>query len=183
MSPDAVATSPARKRRRRRAAISCEPCRSRKVRCDKDLPCSACVRARSSMLCSYQDNVPAAATSKVPLGARSLPTEQSPETQSENSVAARLLTRGPSEAQPTYTEGSHHQQHWSAQTPLRTASPSGPSVAPPHPQLRHVPDKTKLFGHTHWVQIAEKVTASTLTRTMTQTKSSSVSHLGQNASC
>ncbi|KAI0602508.1 hypothetical protein F4775DRAFT_581771 [Biscogniauxia sp. FL1348] len=41
-------------RKRRRPAKSCEPCRSRKVKCDRGLPCSSCKRSRTALLCSYK---------------------------------------------------------------------------------------------------------------------------------
>lgn len=42
-------------RRRRRPALSCEACRRRKVRCDRDMPCSNCIRARDvNIVCTYQ---------------------------------------------------------------------------------------------------------------------------------
>lgn len=42
-------------RKRRRPAQSCEQCRHRKVRCDRNIPCGPCTRARSSLHCSYRD--------------------------------------------------------------------------------------------------------------------------------
>jgi hypothetical protein len=40
-------------KRRRRPALSCVECRSRKVRCDRNKPCGACTRVRSTT-CSYR---------------------------------------------------------------------------------------------------------------------------------
>ncbi|KAI0460590.1 hypothetical protein F5B21DRAFT_510803 [Xylaria acuta] len=45
-----------RKRQRHRPAKSCEPCRSRKVRCDRGLPCRPCLRSRASLLCTYKSD-------------------------------------------------------------------------------------------------------------------------------
>lgn len=42
-------------RKRRRPAQSCEQCRFRKVRCDRNIPCGPCTRARSVLHCSYRD--------------------------------------------------------------------------------------------------------------------------------
>ncbi|KAI8628112.1 hypothetical protein F5Y19DRAFT_439659 [Xylariaceae sp. FL1651] len=42
------------KRQRRRSAKSCEPCRTRKVKCDRGLPCKPCLRSRASLLCTYK---------------------------------------------------------------------------------------------------------------------------------
>jgi hypothetical protein len=40
-------------KRRRRPALSCVECRSRKVKCDRKKPCGACTRVRSTT-CSYR---------------------------------------------------------------------------------------------------------------------------------
>ncbi|KAL4933206.1 uncharacterized protein BDV17DRAFT_104879 [Aspergillus undulatus] len=46
-------------RKRRRPAKACEQCRQRKVRCDLNVPCGPCSRAKSSPDCTYRDgNVP-----------------------------------------------------------------------------------------------------------------------------
>lgn len=43
-------------RRRRRPALSCNPCRSRKVRCNRALPsCSRCLHSRNAYNCSYNE--------------------------------------------------------------------------------------------------------------------------------
>lgn len=45
-------------RKRRRPAQSCEQCRHRKVRCDRNIPCGPCTRARSVLHCFYRDRSP-----------------------------------------------------------------------------------------------------------------------------
>lgn len=47
-------------RKRRRPALSCEPCRRRKVRCDRMQPCGPCVRMRVQVTCEYDNRVPRA---------------------------------------------------------------------------------------------------------------------------
>ncbi|KAI0878229.1 hypothetical protein GGS24DRAFT_14096 [Hypoxylon argillaceum] len=44
------------KRQRRRSTKSCEPCRARKIKCDRGLPCRPCLRSRASLLCTYTLN-------------------------------------------------------------------------------------------------------------------------------
>ncbi|KAK0702393.1 hypothetical protein B0H67DRAFT_395614 [Lasiosphaeris hirsuta] len=41
-----------REKMRRRPALACESCRQRKVRCDRNLPCSTCIKSRSDA-CTY----------------------------------------------------------------------------------------------------------------------------------
>ncbi|KAI3318998.1 hypothetical protein HD806DRAFT_525894 [Xylariaceae sp. AK1471] len=43
-----------KRQRRRRPTKSCEPCRARKVKCDRGLPCKPCLRSRASLLCTYK---------------------------------------------------------------------------------------------------------------------------------
>lgn len=40
-------------RKRRRPALSCEQCRRRKVRCDREMPCGPCTRAHPPLSCEY----------------------------------------------------------------------------------------------------------------------------------
>ncbi|KAJ6143578.1 C6 transcription factor [Penicillium samsonianum] len=46
-------------RKRRRPPKSCDPCRRRKVRCDREFPCGQCERARTSLQCFYGPGVAA----------------------------------------------------------------------------------------------------------------------------
>ncbi|KAI5809904.1 fungal-specific transcription factor domain-containing protein [Peziza echinospora] len=43
----------AEKKRRNRVPVSCGPCRSRKMKCDRHLPCQNCVKRDSADACSY----------------------------------------------------------------------------------------------------------------------------------
>ncbi|GIJ91171.1 hypothetical protein Asppvi_010136 [Aspergillus pseudoviridinutans] len=52
-------------RKRRRPAQSCEQCRHRKVRCDRNIPCGPCTRARSVLHCSYRDKSPSPSSADV----------------------------------------------------------------------------------------------------------------------
>ncbi|KAJ5681981.1 uncharacterized protein N7477_001921 [Penicillium maclennaniae] len=40
-------------RKRRRPALSCEQCRRRKVRCDREMPCGPCMKSQPSLECEY----------------------------------------------------------------------------------------------------------------------------------
>ncbi|PYI25422.1 hypothetical protein BP00DRAFT_499488 [Aspergillus indologenus CBS 114.80] len=55
-APEA-STADSEPRKRRRPAKSCEQCRQRKVRCDRNVPCGPCRRSRSSVDCSYRENL------------------------------------------------------------------------------------------------------------------------------
>ncbi|CAG8906179.1 unnamed protein product [Penicillium egyptiacum] len=56
-----LSTPPPRKRRRE--PMSCDPCRRRKVRCDREFPCGPCERARTSLQCFYRPTVAASSPS------------------------------------------------------------------------------------------------------------------------
>ncbi|KAI0425465.1 hypothetical protein F5Y09DRAFT_346663 [Xylaria sp. FL1042] len=60
-----------RKRQRCRPAKSCEPCRTRKIKCDRGLPCRPCMRSRASLLCTYKsDSRPVSSESQVQVSPR-----------------------------------------------------------------------------------------------------------------
>lgn len=46
-------TSQRNPRKRRRPALSCEQCRRRKVRCDREMPCGPCTKAHPALSCEY----------------------------------------------------------------------------------------------------------------------------------
>ncbi|KAF2829553.1 hypothetical protein CC86DRAFT_346377, partial [Ophiobolus disseminans] len=48
-------------RKRKRAAISCILCRKRKIRCNRETPCSNCVRSKNAA-CVYEADVPTRVT-------------------------------------------------------------------------------------------------------------------------
>ncbi|KAF4125401.1 Fungal trans [Geosmithia morbida] len=62
-APEAVATSASAvsgsvgpglpPKKRRRPALSCEQCRRRKIRCDRNLPCNHCVKSGAGTACRY----------------------------------------------------------------------------------------------------------------------------------
>lgn len=173
------ADSPRPKRRRRRPAKSCEQCRRRKIRCDLGQPCNGCVRARVSMECSYRDGGSGDAAA-VPAKSRELAsTETHPEAGEEVVVSGRRgaaarpalvgdylraqIPRQPSRPEagddmPLTNQESLLLSNASPSQPLVSAPASSSTCIPPHtPRLRHVPEKTKLFGQTHWLHTAERV--------------------------
>ncbi|KAK7215815.1 hypothetical protein V2G26_003818 [Clonostachys chloroleuca] len=42
--------------KRNRPPVSCEPCRTRKLKCNRELPCDSCVKRNKSSLCHYASN-------------------------------------------------------------------------------------------------------------------------------
>ena len=50
---------PTQQRRRRRPALACERCRQRKIKCDRNSPCTQCIRARYEPCTYVPDDHPA----------------------------------------------------------------------------------------------------------------------------
>ena len=44
--------------RRHRKPLSCTPCRTRKIKCDRAKPCNQCVRSRTVDACDYEPSTP-----------------------------------------------------------------------------------------------------------------------------
>lgn len=156
---------PAPKRRRRRPARSCEQCRRRKIRCSLGQPCNGCVRARAPMQCSYRDGSPVVVTRGSEVFS-SVPAErtesQGPDTATQRSREAHHRSPVNRPPQPENSDRTVSNSHSylprtipAPQTP--TPAQSSTSIPPFTPRLRHVPEKTKLFGQTHWLHTAEKV--------------------------
>ncbi|KAF5652942.1 C6 transcription factor [Fusarium sp. NRRL 25303] len=159
-----VGSPPAPKRRRRRPARSCEQCRRRKIRCSLGQPCNGCVRARAPMQCSYRDGSPVVATRSSEVFS-SVPAErtesQGPDTATQRSREAHHRSPVNRPPQPENSDRTVSDSHSylpktipAPQTP--TPAQSSTSIPPFTPRLRHVPEKTKLFGQTHWLHTAEK---------------------------
>ncbi|KAI3324327.1 hypothetical protein HD806DRAFT_494753 [Xylariaceae sp. AK1471] len=47
---------PKRVEKRNRPPVSCEPCRTRKLKCNRSLPCESCIRRNKVSLCHYSAN-------------------------------------------------------------------------------------------------------------------------------
>lgn len=166
------------RRRRRRPARSCEQCRRRKIRCDQELPCSACILARASLQCSYRDCSPLEVSTAVPKPVVLAPADTRSRTASIDVVprgsGPRLESLGayprgpPSIPEPQPARPRDNQPTGSSEpvnNPSLTSRPSFSSrfssLPPPVPRLRNVPEKTKIFGQTHWQHTAEKVSKPT----------------------
>ncbi|KAF9884682.1 hypothetical protein FE257_001375 [Aspergillus nanangensis] len=197
-----LTTSPPRKRRR--PTKSCDPCRRRKVRCDREFPCGPCERARTSLQCFYR---PVIATTSSPSGddgfsrltAGHTPPPQAinPQTQSrppaptpqsqpqdqnqdQDKIIQDLQSRvrrveeqlpghtisqdttgpDPSVSQPRALRHLHDRvlgaEHQLSDTSHPSPSVNGWAIPATLPRLRIAPDKTKLFGPSHWLHTAEK---------------------------
>lgn len=195
-------------RKRRRPAKSCEQCRRRKIRCDQNMPCGACVRARASLQCSYlPDSVdtrgisahglvsepapvsvlsPESSTVSISIG-QNIP-HQSHDVDSAmqrrqtgdsltvrqaktiddlrrriQQLEAQLISlRSPNHlpAPSDTTTGLKVRQQEKdrvSRDRSQSSTASDISIHVTLVRLRNAPDKTKLFGQSHWLHTAEKV--------------------------
>ncbi|KIL83876.1 hypothetical protein FAVG1_12939 [Fusarium avenaceum] len=163
---------PPPKRRRRRPARSCEQCRRRKIKCNLAQPCNGCVRARAPMQCSYRDGSPVEAAPETSEDRSLMPSEirterdevvpapqRNTEVQSNTVRYHRDQVPRPPRPQVIDTLVPNRANRLAepvASVQPSVSTPSSTSIPPFTPKLRHVPEKTKLFGQTHWLHTAEK---------------------------
>lgn len=184
LNPEPVSVTSPRTRRARRPAQSCEPCRRRKVRCDLGTPCSACRQSRGRMSCTYSSSArhstsepnpnPAIATTHeqqtVPEETPRAPGSSRRVTTSSVSatVEERLLNteRRMQSIEKSLTPRNGHNTVLAESSkpflvPHNTSSSSseakGLTIVPTIPLVRNTAEKVKLFGSSHWLHTAAKV--------------------------
>lgn len=175
--------SPSNARKRRRPALSCEQCRRRKVRCDREMPCGPCTKSHDPLDCEYVNE------GKVAIDARlERPNEQESAQNSSVSQAGSTSTDGARIAQLERTvqalqgrvrdleqsgqreapRGGREQSHACGDHfpklahQLRDDSSYKPgqpktTIPPLNPRLNSTPESLKLFGTTHWALVFQQV--------------------------
>lgn len=116
-------------KKRRRPALSCEPCRRRKVKCDRNQPCGQCVQSKVAS-CAYSPTLPSVSrrtrgafppasfprqsSTGLPNRARSIPRSSSTHASlvgvSPTSTQLSTTTRPSSYGSPVVDPGESHQQ-------------------------------------------------------------------------
>lgn len=132
-------------KRRRRPAKSCNPCRLRKLKCDLGFPvCGSCTRARASLSCVYTSDSRAnharenAAAKRPRLG-----------DESGNPAAGDSASKAADTPAPTHVvEATDEQRN-------EVIVPSQKNTNPTRLRLRNGRDKTRIFGPSHWIHMAE----------------------------
>ncbi|KAK0616147.1 hypothetical protein B0T14DRAFT_522632 [Immersiella caudata] len=155
-------------RKRRRPAVSCSQCRSRKVKCNRENPCSNCEKLSNNTVCDYTDVHAQARTAH-----RTAISNVGPDAQSQTAAtrkqpgASRVSAPPPSTrpgASPAFSSAStaaspvvataaftglgdafyvHYEQE--SVESLGAGAPLSQSIP------RFVAHKTRLFGQSHWV--------------------------------
>ncbi|KAJ5517395.1 hypothetical protein N7527_008955 [Penicillium freii] len=200
-----VTTSPPRKRRR--PPKSCDPCRCRKVRCDRKFPCGQCERARTSLRCYYTPTVTASSPSGGDISHLAAPSVREGDSPPSRPVDPPRQSRPPAPTSQLLPPDQDQSQNKIIQDlqrrlrrleeqlpyppPSRATTGPNPDVSQAQalrhlhdrvlvteeqcsdfsqpsnlvngwaipatlPRLRVTPDKTKVFGPSHWLHTAEK---------------------------
>lgn len=122
---------------------SCDQCRKRKLKCDRDLPCKPCKRSRQAIQCTYDPDIQSQSRSPVI---------------SQGSPVAPAQGSGEEIVTGTEDRLQHSLRIVTGET-CRPAT-SG-SYLTPGPHLRAETDKTRMFGQSHWMHGLEQVSDST----------------------
>lgn len=177
ISSAAEPTAVARKKRRR-PAFSCLQCRSRKVRCDRNSPCSKCIQFKSAE-CTYEPlpqhprpaPAPEPTSHHSPADPSTTATDTSsnsalysfnpaavptPESSSSASIASLLDRISHLESQLD-AQASHFNPPLSRNASLAGDEPGHRKGPYPVRGTRH---KTKFLGQSHWMNGSELVSAS-----------------------
>ncbi|KAJ6176602.1 hypothetical protein N7485_003516 [Penicillium canescens] len=153
-------------RKRRRPALSCEQCRRRKVRCDREMPCGPCTKSHPPLACQFVHEGKAVLDARSEVAAleqhepviRASSSHDAP-ANAENSTAnaARLaeLERSVSMLQNRVKELEKDRSVGSEVTQGSTDRPQ--TLIPPlAPHLNSSKQETKLFGPTHWAHVFQE---------------------------
>ncbi|KAI1092208.1 hypothetical protein F5B19DRAFT_229703 [Rostrohypoxylon terebratum] len=118
-------------RRRRRPALSCVSCRRSKIRCDRNLPCGACVRSKHKTcvyepqsLSRHSDILPA--TVGLPQPADTLPSVTSETTVSPVASGSAHVNHSDGSHQDHSTHSTRSTHSMTGSTPVDSSSSHGP---------------------------------------------------------
>lgn len=67
MTEDTVVEKPNEPRKRLRLTVVCESCKRKKIKCDKQVPCNSCVKAKLSSSCVYKSALPYISSARRPI--------------------------------------------------------------------------------------------------------------------
>ena len=144
-------------RKRRRPAVSCVQCRKRKIKCDRSMPCSNCVKATPPQDCNYDAprHLQQPNALKHPVGAH-----RDSDSESRTTLCdTRSAIGTPASTQPVvgFLPGSpvtttslpgvsdaFYVQYDESQDPAASSTPG-------HSIPRLVSHKTRVFGQSHWI--------------------------------
>ncbi|KAJ5923445.1 hypothetical protein N7454_008690 [Penicillium verhagenii] len=170
-------------RKRRRPALSCEQCRRRKVRCDREMPCGPCIKSHPPMNCVYVDEGKAAVEARVEpsltsdshsdrrrasprAGAGQGSADRARIAQLEHSV--RALEDRVQDLEQQGLNGNTGRCLGANSQPSsgsivhpevdRSGGPEQPQtlISPLAPRIKNEHERVKLFGTTHWALVFQQ---------------------------
>ncbi|CAH0045227.1 unnamed protein product [Clonostachys solani] len=140
-------------KRRRRPAKSCNPCRLRKLKCDLGFPvCGTCKRARASLSCVYTSDSRANHARESTAAKRPRLEDESGQPTAGDSASkaadsgSKLSSHSPA---PTLGVDTTDKQRNEA---IVSSQKHGNHI---RLRLRNGRDKTRIFGPSHWIHMAE----------------------------
>ena len=155
-------------RKRRRPAKSCEPCRHRKVGCDQALPCGPCQRARKPIECFYRPEINDESHSRDGFSTKTAPAlAQLSERNRAVPITALKLAATTGSSKRSVPPASGHDSTEDLASRVRnlesllikyeTERSELPQAVDNRSKLllRNNPEKTRIFGRSHWMYIAE----------------------------
>ncbi|KAJ6007769.1 hypothetical protein N7540_011745 [Penicillium herquei] len=168
--------SQANPRKRRRPALSCEQCRRRKVRCDREMPCGPCTKIHPSLKCLYVKEGKAVLEARVESSALDEDEENSipgPETSlSSQNVDSRRIAQlehsvralqGRVQELEGYLQGSGQEarskngvnHHGDGARSSKSEQPQT-FIPPLAPRIKNDGGNVKAFGTTHWAIVFQQ---------------------------
>lgn len=190
---------PANPRKRRRPALSCEQCRRRKVRCDREMPCGPCTKSHPPLECEYVNEGKAALDNRFDLISKdqessthsfasqvgSTSTDRARIAQLEQTIQAlqgrvqKLEAPGQNEVRGCTLPANAFDDRLprlSQGPPKASGQSNSPQTLIPalHPRLNSTGDSLKVFGTTHWALVFQQVSSRPLSRYHGLTASSCV---------
>lgn len=172
-------------RKRRRPALSCEQCRRRKVRCDREMPCGPCSKSHLPLACEYVNEGKIALNARLDVphgndetGPSSMDATQIAELKCTVHALQGRLHSLEQAVQVTGTPGlgpeiqddvglkeprqpAHVPDDRLAQQGRQASGrlPDQPQtlIAPLPPRLKGSGETTRLFGTTHWAMVFQQV--------------------------
>jgi hypothetical protein len=140
-------------KRRRRPAKSCNPCRLRKLKCDLGFPvCGSCTRARASLSCVYTSDS-RANHARENAAAKRPRLEDEPGNLTAGESASKAADSGSklSSHSPAPTHGVEATDKQRNEVIVSSQKHTNPTGL----RLRNGRDKTRIFGPSHWIHMAE----------------------------
>ncbi|KAK8086486.1 fungal-specific transcription factor domain-containing protein [Apiospora phragmitis] len=144
--------------KRNRPPVSCEPCRTRKQKCNRSLPCDTCIKRGKSTACVYAPN---ASRARPELNkSRDMKDRLN---NLERLVYSFLAGEAPAKTSPSIADGNNSTDSEDTSTLINTppslSRPNGDApLSPETPNLQHTGDgQVNYIDPSHWLSILDDI--------------------------